>query len=156
MTARSVWELLLLRSWRWDRCCPTLPCLWWFLICEGSPADTRTKETNYEFSSNFWKGLQGYGSVAEVLYPRKPISKMSKKGFARCWMDVAVSLLVKLCCFLLRELTFCTAHRKFGNLACELFPFSELASKFQLLLLWPLEQSEQSYCYYHCLVMRYS
>ena len=148
MTARSVWELLLLllRSWRWDRCCPILlPCLWWFLICEGSPADTKTKETNYEFS-NFGVEACKLWISSRGIIPRKPISKMSKKGFARCWMDVAVSLLVKLCCFLLRELTFCTAHRKFGNLACELFPFSVLASKFQLLLLWPLEQSEQSYC----------
>ena len=102
MTARSVWELLLLllRSWRWDRCCPILlPCLWWFLICEGSPADTKTKETNYEFS-NFGVEACKLWISSRGIIPRKPISKMSKKVLlllaSCCCMDVAVSLLVLL------------------------------------------------------------
>ena len=61
--------------------------------------------------------------------PRNPISKMSKKAFCGGEWSLAWILLMlergTLPCFLLRELTFCTAHRKFGNLACELlFPFS--------------------------------
>lgn len=103
MTARSVWELLLLllRSWRWDRCCDPilLPCLWWFLICEGSPADTKTKETNYEFS-NFGVEACKLWISSRGIIPRKPISKMSKKVLlllaSCCCMDVAVSLLVLL------------------------------------------------------------
>ena len=88
-------------------------------------------KTNYEFSNFLSQDVRAKLWIrnSSRFIPRNPISKMSKKAFCGGEWSLAWILLMlergTLPCFLLRELTFCTAHRKFGNLACELlFPFS--------------------------------
>ena len=56
---------------------------------------------------------------------QKPNIEDVKKGVCGAWCSGYYLLGLRLLSFLLlllRELTFCTAHRKFGNLACELLP----------------------------------